>query len=84
MTYSVIKGPFLSYHAYMVWEVKDPLGQKYRLELSPSHLIHHITAMIELLLWRKTNIMTKLIWMTTVNACKDSKELCNMTFTTWF
>ena len=47
ITYSVIKGHFLSYHAYMVWKVKDPLSQwKRRLRLSPSHLIHHITTMI--------------------------------------
>ena len=33
----------------MVWEVKDPLSrQKSRLRLSPSHLIHHITAIIKL------------------------------------
>ena len=41
----VIKGQFHSYHAYMVWEVKDPLS---RLGLSPSHLLHHITPMIQL------------------------------------
>ena len=27
ITYSVIKGQFLSYHAYMVWEVKGPLSR---------------------------------------------------------
>ena len=27
ITYSTIKGQFLSYHAYMVLEVKDPLSQ---------------------------------------------------------
>ena len=47
ITYSIIKGHFLSYHAYMVWEVKDPLSRlKCRLGLSPSHLMHDITAMI--------------------------------------
>ena len=45
--YSVIKGQLLSYHAYMMWEVKDPLSRlNSRLVLSPSHLIDHITPMI--------------------------------------
>ena len=45
--FSVINGQFLSYHAYMVWEVKDPLSRrKCKLEFSPPHLIHHITAII--------------------------------------
>ena len=45
--YDDIKGKFLSYHEYMVWEFKDPLSQENcRLWLSPSHLIHHTTAKI--------------------------------------
>ena len=27
ITYSIIKGQFPSFHAYMDWEVKDPLGR---------------------------------------------------------
>ena len=39
LTYSIIKGQLLSYHAYMVWEVKDPLSQKKcRLGLSVDQL----------------------------------------------
>ena len=55
-TYSVIKGQFLSYHAYVVWEVKEPLSQKKcRLGLCPSHTLYHDHAITEiLLLWCKT------------------------------
>ena len=27
LTYSIIKGQLLSYHAYMVWDVKDALSR---------------------------------------------------------
>ena len=52
LTYSIMKGLFLSYHACMVWEVNDPLSrEKCRLRVSPSHIIHHITTMIYLEYW---------------------------------
>ena len=38
-----------SFHAHMVEAVKDPLRpSKCRLRLSPSHLVHHITALISI------------------------------------
>ena len=47
ITFSVIKCQFLSNHAYLVWEVKDPFSRLMcRLRLSPSHLIHHIMVQI--------------------------------------
>ena len=55
ITYSFTKGQFLSYHTYMVWEVRSPLSRyKCRLWLSRPHLVHHITAMIKLKCCRAT------------------------------
>ena len=58
IAYGVIKGQFLSYHAYIVWEVED-LGlvkvQAQAFSFSSYTLYHHHEITEILLLWHETN-----------------------------